>query len=217
MVDNNDVYLDIKLNYKNVIKEINSKDLLTIEEIKTKIKELFGLKKCKLEDLDLLYSKNNNKIINEDDLIYLSDEKSEYQYIIEIKVENKSDLKKDEIEKLKRDNEEIKKKKKEIYILKEKEKINIEMNKKKMKIKKEIRNQKQIYINNLKNKVSKECLKSLNDNLVIKAKQLLSGINEKNKEQINLKINQILNDMKTKLYDGVNKKLKNPLKNKESI
>ena len=220
MVDNNDVYLDIKLNYKNVIKEINSKDLLTIEEIKTKIKELFGLKKCKLEDLDLLYSKNNNKIINEDDLIFLSDEISEYQYVIEIKVENKSDLKKDEIEKLKRENEEKKERKKQLYILKEKEKINIEINKKKMKIKKEI--QKQIYIKNLKNKVSKECLKSLKDNLVINSKQLLSDINEKNKEQINLKINQILNDMKTKLYDGklydgVNIKLKNPLKNKENI
>ena len=116
MVDKNEVYLDIKLNYKNVIKEINSKDLLTIDEIKTKIKELFGLNRCNFEDLDLFIAKNNNKIISEEDLIFLSDEISEYQYVIEIKVENKNKLyaTKDEIEKLKNESKELERKKKEL-------------------------------------------------------------------------------------------------------
>ena len=222
MVDKNEVYLDIKLNYKNVIKEINSKDLLTIDEIKTKIKELFGLNRCNFEDLDLFIAKNNNKIISEEDLIFLSDEISEYQYVIEIKVENKnkSYATKDEIEKLKNEIKELERKKKELIIQKkiekEKTKIIVEKNQKKMKTKKEIQSQKKIkYQNYLKNKLTEECWISVKNILDKKIKELL--INDKNKEEIKDEINKLINGKKNLLNEEVKKLLENLSKSKEII
>ena len=108
MVDKNDVYLNIKINYKNKIKEIKSTELLTIDEIKSKILELFSLKNNSQKDLELYYAKNNKKIVNDDDIFDLMENVNDYLYVLEINLKNnKIDIK----EQLQEEIAEIKKRK----------------------------------------------------------------------------------------------------------
>ena len=205
MVDINDVYLDIKLNYKNVIKEIHSKDLLTIDEIKTKIKELFCLNRCNFEDLDLIFAKNNKKIINEDDLIFLSDEISEYQYAIEINVENKSDIKIEEIKELKNKIKELVKKKNSLTFQVEKMKIDIEKNKKAIKTKKEINTQKYI---KFKNELSNNIYKKIKDYIIENKNKMIKDINEQNEKIIKPSLENNINDKQKSIMNFMNPKFR---------
>ena len=196
MVDKEDVYLNVKLKYKNKIKEISSKDLLTIDEIKTKINELFFMKKCKFEDLELYCAKNNEKIVKDEDLIFLPEEISEYKYAIEIDVINKLDKKKEEMEKLQNDIKDLEEK---IKILKCKKKMQIKHNKDKMKIKKEIQNQirikkKRKYLNDLKNKIINDIMEGLDFNN--KYNEFLQQINEEYEKVIKLNIDTRIKDIK---------------------
>ena len=196
MVDKEDVYLNVKLKYKNKIKEISSKDLLTIDEIKTKINEFFFMKKCKFEDLELYCAKKNEKIVKDEDLIFLPEEISEYKYAIEIDVINKLDKKKEEMEKLQNDIKDLEEK---IKILKCKKKMQIKHNKDKMKIKKEIQNQirikkKRKYLNDLKNKIINDIMEGLDFNN--KYNEFLQQINEEYEKVIKLNIDTRIKDIK---------------------
>ena len=196
MVDKEDVYLNVKLKYKNKIKEISSKDLLTIDEIKTKINEFFFMKKCKFEDLELYCAKNNEKIVKDEDLIFLPEEISEYKYAIEIDVINKLDKKKEEMEKLQNDIKDLEEK---IKILKCKKKMQIKHNKDKMKIKKEIQNQirikkKRKYLNDLKNKIINDIMEGLDFNN--KYNDFLKQINGENQKELDINIDILINYIK---------------------
>ena len=163
MVDENEVYLDIKINYKNTTKNINSTELLSIDEIKTKIINLFSLNKCTIQDLDLFLSKNNELIKKEEDIFFLSDEINEYHYAIELNVKNKSDKKMEEIEEiknLKKVNNELDKKKKNLKNQIYKVRFDIECNKKIYELRKEVGKKKREIklkkIEKMKNKIANE-------------------------------------------------------------
>ena len=118
MVDKNDVYLNIKINYNGDKKEINIKDLLTIDELKQEIIKLFNLRDFNNKDIDLYFvnnSNNNEPISNNEELFFEAEEINPYLYSIEIKISNK---KKERKEKLLKEKEEIKKlKEKKIKLL----------------------------------------------------------------------------------------------------
>ena len=82
MVDQNDVFLEIKINYKGQSKEIKTANMLTIDEIKDEIEKKFGINKCDKNKLELFYK--NKKIVENDNIFYLSEEKNEYLYFLEI-------------------------------------------------------------------------------------------------------------------------------------
>ena len=166
MVDKNDVYLNIKINYKNKIKEIKSTELLTIDEIKSKILELFSLKNNSQKDLELYYAKNNKKIVNDDDIFDLMENVNDYLYVLEINLKNnKIDIKEqlqEEIAEIKKRKEKIKELKNEIY----KYKLQIECNKKKKELKTKINTRK--IINKIKaqliEQILPEIIKDLRNN-----------------------------------------------------
>ena len=156
MVDKNDVYLNIKINYKDKSKEIKSTELLTIKEIKSKILELFSLKNNSQQDLELYYSKDNKKILKDDDIFDLMENVNDYLYVLEINLKNnKIDIKeelKEELEDIKKRKEKIKELNKEIN----KYKLLIQYKKKKKELKRQIDTR--IIINNIKAQIIDEIL-----------------------------------------------------------
>ena len=204
MVDKEDVYLNIKLKYKNKIEKIKSKDFLTIDEIKSKIKELFSMKKCNFEDLELFCAKNNEKIVKDEDLIFLPDEISEYEYAIEIDVKKKLDEKIKEIDKLKNEIKELVEKKKNLICQNSKMKILIEHNKKKMKIKKDIHIQKKHkYLKDLVIILSKEIFESINFGNIYNNQ--LQQINEVDEKKEKSDIDTLINNKKKLVDEELNK------------
>ena len=203
MVDKNDVYLNIKINYKNKIKEIKSTELLTINEIKSKILELFSLKNNSQKDLELYYAKNNKKIVNDDDIFDLMENVNDYLYVLEINLKNnKIDIKEElqeEIVEIKKRKEKIKELKNEIY----KYKLQIECNKKKKELKTKINTRK--IINKIKaqliEQILPEIIKDLRNNN--NANKYFTNIDEKNKKKITENINNQLDEFKFPLKKQV--------------
>ena len=203
MVDKNDVYLNIKINYKNKIKEIKSTELLTIDEIKSKILELFSLKNNSQKDLELYYVKDNKKIVNDDDIFDLMENVNDYLYVLEINLKNnKIDIKEElqeEIVEIKKRKEKIKELKNEIY----KYKLQIECNKKKKELKTKINTRK--IINKIKaqliEQILPEIIKDLRNNN--NANKYFTNIDEEIKKRITENINNQLDKFKVPLKNQV--------------
>ena len=204
MVDKNDVYLNIKINYKNKIKEIKSTELLTIDEIKSKILELFSLKNNSQKDLELYYAKNNKKIVNDDDIFDLMENVNDYLYVLEINLKNnKIDIKEElqeEIVEIKKRKEKIKELKNEIY----KYKLQIECNKKKKELKTKINNTRKI-INKIKaqliEQILPEIIKDLRNNN--NANKYFTNIDKEIKKKITENIYNQLDEFKVPLKKQV--------------
>ena len=198
MVDQNDVFLEIKINYKGQSKEIKTANMLTIDEIKDEIEKKFGINKCDKNKLELFYK--NKKIVENDNIFYLSEEKNEYLYFLEINLiyndetddikkeieQNKEKIKKLKIQimKLKLDMEHKKKKKELINKIKIKK-----LNKLKQqiineiipKIKLEIKNNNDMINNEI---INNNILNKLNENINIKKEILKTEIEKEIKEKI---------------------------------
>jgi len=221
MVDENEVYLDIKINYKNTTKNINSTELLSIDEIKTKIINLFSLNKCTIQDLDLFLSKNNELIKKEEDIFFLSDEINEYHYAIELNVKNKSDKKMEEIEeikKLKKVNNELDKKKKNLKNQIYKVRFDIECNKKIYELRKEVgKKKKEIKlkkIEKMKNKIANEISKIIINSI---KQWYINEIKKKlNKEIYKNNIDKNIKNKNTTLQEDI-KKLDDSKKSVENL
>ena len=198
MVDQNDVFLEIKINYKGQSKEIKTANMLTIDEIKDEIEKKFGINKCDKNKLELFYK--NKKIVENDNIFYLSEEKNEYLYFLEINLiyndetddikkeieQNKEKIKKLKLQimKLKLDMEHKKKKKELINKIKIKK-----LNKLKQqiineiipKIKLEIKNNNDMINNEI---INNNILNKLNENINIKKEILKTEIEKEIKEKI---------------------------------
>ena len=203
MVDKNDVYLNIKINYKNKIKEIKSTELLTIDEIKSKILELFSLKNNSQKDLELYYAKDNKKIVNDDDIFDLMENVNDYLYVLEINLKNnKIDIK----EQLQEEIAEIKKRKEKIKELKNeinKYKFLIQCNKKKKELKTKINTRK--IINKIKAQLIEQILPKIIKDLknYNNANKYFINIDEEIKKKITENINNQLDKFKVPLKDQV--------------
>ena len=203
MVDKNDVYLNIKINYKNKIKEIKSTELLTIDEIKSKILELFSLKNNSQKDLELYYAKDNKKIVNDDDIFDLMENVNDYLYVLEINLKNnKIDIKEqlqEEIAEIKKRKEKIKELNKEINNYK----FLIQCNKKKKELKTKINTRK--IINKIKaqliEQILPEIIKDLRNNN--NANKYFTNIDEEIKKKITENINNQLDEFKFPLKKQV--------------
>ena len=207
MVDKNDVYLNIKINYNGDKKEINIKDLLTIDELKQEIIKLFNLRDFNNKDIDLYFvnnSNNNEPISNNEELFFEGEEINPYLYSIEIKISNK---KKERKEKLLKEKEEIKKlKEKKIKLLLEieKTKIELEHNKKVKEMKQKINNYK--YIEEIKRKLKKEILEEVKVIIANKCGEKIKNINLMN-ERLKEKIKDYINEKKGDLISELNNKI----------
>ena len=218
MVDKNDVYLNIKINYRDKIKEIKSKEFLKISEIKSKIIELFSLKNNCYEDLELYTTKNNQKILNDNDILYLIEEENEYLYILEINLKNnKINIEEElnaEIKEIKKGKEKIKELRNEI----DKYKILIQYNKKKKELKRQIHTIK--IINEVKekliNKILSEVRKEINNNFNIRNENIKNRNEEIKKNYIQI-VNSKMEDIKTELKEKVIKEIEQIKKNLDSI
>ena len=218
MVDKNDVYLNIKINYRDKIKEIKSKEFLKISEIKSKIKELFSLKNDCNEDLELYTTKNNQKISNDNDILYLIEEENEYLYVLEINLKNnKINIEEElnaEIKEIKKGKEKIKELKNEIH----KYRILIQYNKKKKELKRQIHTIK--IINEVKekliNKILSEVRKEINNNFNIRNENIKNRNEEIKKNYIQI-VNSKMEDIKTELKEKVIKEIEQIKKNLDSI
>ena len=203
MVDKNDVYLNIKINYKNKIKEIKSTELLTINEIKSKILELFSLKNNSKKDLELYYAKDNKIIVNDDDIFDLMENVNDYLYVLEINLKNnKIDIK----EQLQEEIAEIKKRKEKIKELKNeinKYKFLIQCNKKKKELKTKINTRK--IINKIKaqliEQILPEIIKDLRNNN--NANKYFTNIDKEIKKKITENIYNQLDEFKVPLKKQV--------------
>ena len=94
MVDQEDVYLKIEVNYKGQKKEITTKEILTVDELKNKIMELYQIPNTK-NYLNLSYNDNeglNNNIQDNDDIFDLATEKSNNTYILELNLNISNEL-----------------------------------------------------------------------------------------------------------------------------
>ena len=119
MVDKNDIYLSIKINYDGDKKEIRIKDLLTIDELKQEIISLFKLKD--FTNKDIFFVNNSSKtepISNNEELFFEAEEINEYLYSIEIKFISKKAEKKENLLKDLEDIKEIKKRFKGCMVMK---------------------------------------------------------------------------------------------------
>ena len=218
MVDKNDVYLNIKINYRDKIKEIKSKEFLKISEIKSKIIELFSLKNNCYEDLELYTTKNNQKILNDNDILYLIEEENEYLYILEINLKNnKINIEEElnaEIKEIKKGKEKIKELRNEI----DKYKILIQINKKKKELKRQIHTIK--IINEVKekliNKILSEVREEINNNFNIRNENIKNRNEEIKKNYIQI-VNSKMEDIKTELKEKVIKEIEQIKKNLDSI
>ena len=192
MVDINDIYLNIKINYLGANKTIKTTEILTVDEIKERIQELFSLKKCKKENLELYNTKNNKILSANDDIFYLAEEQSEYLYFFEINLVNKNEKNIEglakEVKEIKENNKKIKEMKLEII----KYKLQIEHLKKVKELKMKINIHKAI------NKIKDDLVNELMANKREKMEQKFNQIEEiiKNTET---KINKIINAKKEDL------------------
>ena len=218
MVDKNDVYLNIKINYRDKIKEIKSKEFLKISEIKSKIKELFSLKNNFNEDLELYTTKNNQKIINDNDILYFIEEENEYLYGLEINLKNnKINIEEElnsEIKEIKKGKEKIKELRNEI----DKYKILIQYNKKKKELKRQIHTIK--IINEVKekliNKILSEVREEINNNFNIRNENIKDRNEEIKKNYIQI-VNSKMENIKSELKEKVIKEIEQIKKNLDSI
>ena len=218
MVDKNDVFLIIKINYRDKMKEIKSKEFLKISEIKSKIKELFSLKNNFNEDLELYTTKNNQKILNDNDILYFIEEENEYLYVLEINLKNnKINIEEElnsEIKEIKKGKEKIKELRNEI----DKYKILIQYNKKKKELKRQIHTIK--IINEVKekliNKILSEVRKEINNNFNIRNENIKNRNEEIKKNYIQI-VNSKMEDIKTELKEKVIKEIEQIKKNLDSI
>ena len=88
MVDKTEVYLVVKINFEDKVKEIKSTNLLTIEEIKNEIIKLFSFNDNDKNDLELFNAKTNEKLSNNDNIFFLIEEVNDYLYSFEINLKN---------------------------------------------------------------------------------------------------------------------------------
>ena len=192
MVDKTEVYLVVKINFEDKVKEIKSTKLLTIEEIKNEIIKLFSLNDNDKNDLELFDAKTNKKLSNNDNIFFLIEEVNDYLYSFEINLKNKKAEKVkglvNDIKEIKENNEKIKEMKLEIIKLK----MQIEHKKKVKEIKRKINSYK--LLNELKDRLTKEILQS--------------SINK-----INNYFNEINNNIKNKKEEE-KKKIDKEIKNK---
>jgi len=206
MVDKNDIYLSIKINYDGDKKEIRIKDLLTIDELKQEIISLFKLKDFTNKDIDLFFVNNSNKtepISNNEELFFEAEEINEYLYSIEIKFISKKAEKK---ENLLKDIKEIKKRKRNLVFEIEKTKIDIECNKKIKKMKRKIKYYK--YLEDLKKRLHEKIYEEIKTKISNKHEEKNKIINEM-KESLKEKINNIINEKKKELFSELNNKIDN--------
>ena len=148
MVDQNDVFLEIKINYKGQSKEIKTANMLTIDEIKDEIEKKFGINKCDKNKLMLFYK--NKKIVENDNIFYLSEEKNEYLYFLEINL-----IYNDETDDIKKEIEQNKEKIKKLKIQIMKLKLDMEHKKKKKELINKIKIKK---LNKLKQQIINEII-----------------------------------------------------------
>lgn len=182
MVDQNDVFLEIKINYKGQSKEIKTANMLTIDEIKDEIEKKFGINKCDKNKLELFYK--NKKIVENDNIFYLSEEKNEYLYFLEINL-----IYNDETDELKKEIEQNKEKIKKLKIQIMKLKLDMEHKKKKKELINKIKIKK---LNKLKQQIINEIIPKIkleikNNNDMINNEIINNNILNKLNENINIK------------------------------
>ncbi len=204
MVDQNDVFLEIKINYKGQSKEIKTANMLTIDEIKDEIEKKFGINKCDKNKLELFYK--NKKIVENDNIFYLSEEKNEYLYFLEINL-----IYNDETDELKKEIEQNKEKIKKLKIQIMKLKLDMEHKKKKKELINKIKIKK---INKLKQQIINEIIPKIkleikNNNDMINNEIINNNILNKLNENINIK-KEIL---KTEIEKEIKEKI-SPLEEK---
>ena len=204
MVDQNDVFLEIKINYKGQSKEIKTANMLTIDEIKDEIEKKFGINKCDKNKLMLFYK--NKKIVENDNIFYLSEEKNEYLYFLEINL-----IYNDETDELKKEIEQNKEKIKKLKIQIMKLKLDMEHKKKKKELINKIKIKK---LNKLKQQIINEIIPKIkleikNNNDMINNEIINNNILNKLNENINIK-KEIL---KTEIEKEIKEKI-SPLEEK---
>ena len=204
MVDQNDVFLEIKINYKGQSKEIKTANMLTIDEIKDEIEKKFGINKCDKNKLELFYK--NKKIVENDNIFYLSEEKNEYLYFLEINL-----IYNDETDELKKEIEQNKEKIKKLKIQIMKLKLDMEHKKKKKELINKIKIKK---LNKLKQQIINEIMPKIkleikNNNDMINNEIINNNILNKLNENINIK-KEIL---KTEIEKEIKEKI-SPLEEK---
>lgn len=204
MVDQNDVFLEIKINYKGQSKEIKTANMLTIDEIKDEIEKKFGINKCDKNKLELFYK--NKKIVENDNIFYLSEEKNEYLYFLEINL-----IYNDETDELKKEIEQNKEKIKKLKIQIMKLKLDMEHKKKKKELINKIKIKK---LNKLKQQIINEIIPKIkleikNNNDMINNEIINNNILNKLNENINIK-KEIL---KTEIEKEIKEKI-SPLEEK---
>ena len=204
MVDQNDVFLEIKINYKGQSKEIKTANMLTIDEIKDEIEKKFGINKCDKNKLELFYK--NKKIVENDNIFYLSEEKNEYLYFLEINL-----IYNDETDDIKKEIEQNKEKIKKLKIQIMKLKLDMEHKKKKKELINKIKIKK---INKLKQQIINEIIPKIkleikNNNDMINNEIINNNILNKLNENINIK-KEIL---KTEIEKEIKEKI-SPLEEK---
>lgn len=204
MVDQNDVFLEIKINYKGQSKEIKTANMLTIDEIKDEIEKKFGINKCDKNKLELFYK--NKKIVENDNIFYLSEEKNEYLYFLEINL-----IYNDETDDIKKEIEQNKEKIKKLKLQIMKLKLDMEHKKKKKELINKIKIKK---INKLKQQIINEIMPKIkleikNNNDMINNEIINNNILNKLNENINIK-KEIL---KTEIEKEIKEKI-SPLEEK---
>ena len=204
MVDQNDVFLEIKINYKGQSKEIKTANMLTIDEIKDEIEKKFGINKCDKNKLELFYK--NKKIVENDNIFYLSEEKNEYLYFLEINL-----IYNDETDDIKKEIEQNKEKIKKLKLQIMKLKLDMEHKKKKKELINKIKIKK---INKLKQPITNEIMPKIkleikNNNDMINNEIINNNILNKLNENINIK-KEIL---KTEIEKEIKEKI-SPLEEK---
>ena len=204
MVDQNDVFLEIKINYKGQSKEIKTANMLTIDEIKDEIEKKFGINKCDKNKLMLFHK--NKKIVENDNIFYLSEEKNEYLYFLEINL-----IYNDETDELKKEIEQNKEKIKKLKIQIMKLKLDMEHKKKKKELINKIKIKK---LNKLKQQIINEIIPKIkleikNNNDMINNEIINNNILNKLNENINIK-KEIL---KTEIEKEIKEKI-SPLEEK---
>ena len=181
MVDKTEVYLVVKINFEDKVKEIKSTKLLTIEEIKNEIIKLFSLNDNDKNDLELFDAKTNKKLSNNDNIFFLIEEVNDYLYSFEINLKNKKAEKVkglvNDIKEIKENNEKIKEMKLEIIKLK----MQIEHKKKVKEIKRRINSYK--LLNELKERLTKEILQSSMNKINNYFNEINNNIKNKKEEE----------------------------------
>ena len=217
MVDKTEVYLVVKINFEDKVKEIKSTKLLTIEEIKNEIIKLFSLNDNYKNDLELFDAKTNKKLSNNDNIFFLIEEVNDYLYSFEINLKNKKAEKVkglvNDIKEIKENNEKIKEMKLEIIKLK----MQIEHKKKIKEIKKKINSYK--LLNELKNRLTKEILQSSINKINNYFNEINNNIKNKKEEEkkkidkeIKNKGDELLSTFKEQFTNGLN-----PIKNQLEV